>query len=112
MLEYTSPTLTKSPLTIKSKTNLPLNTFKSKKLVFNSKLKMDGLSLLKALEDDSISIVFFDPQYRGVLDKMNYGNEGERQIERSKLVQMDEKKITLFIKEINRVLKPSSHLFL
>ena len=33
-------------------------------------------------------------------------------VERSKLIQMNEKKITLFIKEINRVLKPSSHLFL
>ena len=73
---------------------------------------MDGLNLLKALEENSINTVFFDPQYRGVLDKMNYGNEGERQIQRSKLIQMSEKKITLFIKEINRVLKPSSHLFL
>ena len=73
---------------------------------------MDGLGLLKSLENSSINVVFFDPQYRGVLDKMNYGNEGERQIERSKLVQMSERKITSFIKEINRILKPSGHLFL
>jgi len=53
---------------------------------------MDGLTLLKSLENNSVSLVFFDPQYRGVLDKMNYGNEGERQIKRSKLIQMDEKK--------------------
>jgi site-specific DNA-methyltransferase (adenine-specific) len=73
---------------------------------------MDGLTLLKSLENNSVSAVFFDPQYRGVLDKMNYGNEGERQIERSKLVQMGEKKITSFVREINRALKPSGHLFL
>src|SRR5437016_5907023 len=91
-----------------------LTTFKenSKTLPFNSKLKMDGLTLLKSLEDCSVSVVFFDPQYRGILDKMNYGNEGERQIERSKLVQMGEKKIISFVREVNRVLKPSGHLFL
>ena len=92
--------------------NLPPTIFKGETLPFNSKLKMDGLTLLKSLENSSISIVFFDPQYRGILDKMNYGNEGERQIERSKLVQMNEKKIISFVREINRVLKPSSHLFL
>src|SRR3954452_19644250 len=90
------------------------NAFKenNKTFPFNSKLKMDGLTLLKSLENNSVSVVFFDPQYRGVLDKMNYGNEGERQIERSKLIQMNEKKIVSFVREINRVLKPSGHLFL
>ena len=84
----------------------------NKTFSFNSQLRMDGLTLLKSLEDYSISAVFFDPQYRGILDKMNYGNEGERQIERSKLIQMDEKKIISFVLEINRVLKSSGHLFL
>src|SRR5215208_5392823 len=84
----------------------------SKKFPFNSKIKMDGLTLLKSLENNSVSVVFFDPQYRGVLDKMNYGNEGERQIERSKLIQMNERKIISFVREVNRVLKPSGHLFL
>src|SRR5438874_1525478 len=80
--------------------------FKNKIFPFNTKLKMDGLTLLKSLENNSVSLVFFDPQYRGVLDKMNYGNEGERQIERSKLIQMNEKKIVSFMREINQVLKP------
>jgi len=84
----------------------------SKTLPFNSKLKMDGLTLLQSLENGSSSAVFFDPQYRGILDKMNYGNEGERQIKRSKLIQMDEKKIISFVREIDRILKPSGHLFL
>ena len=94
--------------------NQLLTTFKenSKTFSFNSQIKMDGLALLNSLENNSASIVFFDPQYRGILDKMNYGNEGERQIERSKLIQMNDKKIISFVREINRVLKPSGHLFL
>ncbi|CAG8497737.1 29282_t:CDS:2 [Gigaspora margarita] len=82
----------------------------NKTFSFNSQLKMDGLTLLQSLENNSVSVVFFDPQYRGILDKMNYGNEGERQIERSKLIQMDEKKIISFVREINRVLKPSGRI--
>ena len=93
------------PLTIKS-------LLKTKIFPFNSKLKTDGLTLLRSLQNNSTSLVFFDPQYRGVLDKMNYGNEGERQVERSKLVQMSEQKIISFVREIDRVLKPSGHLFL
>jgi site-specific DNA-methyltransferase (adenine-specific) len=73
---------------------------------------MDGLALLQSLESCSISAVFFDPQYRGVLEKMNYGNEGERQIERNKLPQMSEKIIIAFVREINRILTNSGHLFL
>ena len=73
---------------------------------------MDGLTLLKSLATCSVSVVFFDPQYRGVLEKMNYGNEGERQIERSKLIQMNEKTIISFVREIDRVLAKSGHLFL
>jgi len=38
---------------------------------------MDGLKLLEKLETDSIPLVFFDPQYRTILDKQNYGNEGK-----------------------------------
>jgi len=74
--------------------------------------KMDGLDLLKMFSDKSIPAVFFDPQYRGVMDKMEYGNEGSRQKERSELTQMPEATILDFIKEINRTLKPSGHLCL
>ncbi|CAG8449507.1 17231_t:CDS:1 [Racocetra fulgida] len=86
--------------------------FKDNSLPLNTKLKMDGLTLLQSLEDFSVNVVFFDPQYRGVLEKMNYGNEGERQIERSKLPQMSEKTIISFVREIDRVLNKSGHLFL
>ncbi|HKG70020.1 MAG TPA: hypothetical protein VKA92_14200, partial [Segetibacter sp.] len=59
-----------------------------------------------------ITACFFDPQYRGVMDKMKYGNEGERQKGRAELEQMSEETIKLFIKEIDRVLIPDGHLFL
>ena len=78
----------------------------------NTKLTIDGLTLLKSLESASIDLCFFDPQYRGVLDKMRYGNEGERQKGRSALIQMSEESIKSFIIEINRVLKPSCYLML
>ena len=79
----------------------------------DSKQKMDGLKLLEKLETDSIPLVFFDPQYRTILDKQNYGNEGKgRQIARSELPQMDDKMIRSFLKEIERVLIPSGHLML
>lgn len=78
----------------------------------NTKLTIDGLTLLKSLESTSIDLCFFDPQYRGVLDKMRYGNEGERQKGRTALIQMSEESIKIFIAEINRVLKPSCYLML
>ena len=80
--------------------------------LINTKLTIDGLELLQSLGDCSIDLCFFDPQYRGVLDKMRYGNEGERQKGRSVLVQMSESTIIYFIQEISRVLKPSRYLML
>ena len=80
--------------------------------LINTKLTIDGLELLQSLGDCSIDLCFFDPQYRGVLDKMRYGNEGERQKGRSVLVQMSESTIIHFIQEISRVLKPSRYLML
>lgn len=78
----------------------------------NQRVKHEGVSFLKTLPDHSVPCCFFDPQYRGVLDKMNYGNEGARQIGRATLTQMDTVKIGEFIYEIDRVLVPSGHLFL
>ena len=56
--------------------------------------------------------MFFDPQYRGVLDKLKYGNEGKKRGRaRAQLEQMNEETIITFIKEINRILKPSNTSF-
>ncbi len=79
----------------------------------NSPLKMDGRKLLDMLPAGSVSAVFFDPQYRGVLDKMIYGNEGTaRQKRRAGLIQMSEEVIMEFVAKIDRVLIPTGHLFL
>lgn len=75
----------------------------------NRRNRGDGLKLLKSLDNDSVPLVFFDPQYRGVLDKLSYGNEGARQKERAKLPQMTDFDIWSFGREIERVLKPSGH---
>ncbi|MDD6186618.1 MAG: DNA methyltransferase [Oscillospiraceae bacterium] len=60
-----------------------------------------------------LKLCFFDPQYRGVLDKLSYGNEGKtRGKQRSALPQMTEDIIKSFLFEIERVLTPSGYLFL
>lgn len=83
------------------------------KILLNHKNKIDGLVLLKGIDTESVKVTFFDPQYRGVLDKLSYGNEGVgRGKARSSLQQMDLGTIIKFINEINRVLLPSGHLFL
>jgi site-specific DNA-methyltransferase (adenine-specific) len=74
--------------------------------------KADGLSLLRALPTDAFPLCFFDPQYRGVLDRQKYGNEGKRQQERSMLPQMGGGLVAAFVQAIDRVLMPSGHLLL
>ena len=78
----------------------------------DKKNQMDSLSFLQLVEKEFIKVAFFDPQYRGVLDKLKYGNEGERQKERSMLQAMSEETITKIISEIDRVLQKSGYLFL
>ncbi len=84
----------------------------AKGLTLNTKMQMDGLALLSQLDSNTFPVVFFDPQYRGILDKQGYGNEGERQKARAILPQMTNKIIDKFIKEIDRVLHPMGHCFL
>ena len=82
-------------------------------LPLNRRNRCDGLKLLAMLQDATAPLCIFDPQYRGILDKMQYGNEGEsRGRRRSELPQMDEDTIARFIAGIARVLIPSGHLFL
>lgn len=79
---------------------------------YNQRVRKDGLDLLSSLPDAFTPLVFFDPQYRGVLDKLKYGNEGARQKKRAQLTQMDDGTIRRFCTDIWRVLKPSGHLML
>ncbi len=79
----------------------------------NTRLTMDGLEFLSLLPAEAIPVAFLDPQYRGVLEKLSYGNEGEiRGKRRAALEQMDEALIARFVHGIDRVLIPSGHLFL
>lgn len=81
--------------------------------ICNRKNLINGLDLLKKIQDNTLKVVFFDPQYRGVLDKLSYGNEGKnRGKQRSLLHQMDDKTIKSFLYEIERILAPNGYLFL
>lgn len=82
------------------------------KIKRNARNKMNGLDLLRSLPDRSVSLVAFDPQYRSVLERQSYGNEGERQSGRAELPQMDDEMIARFMVEIGRVLKSSAHCLL
>ena len=82
-------------------------------LPLNQPNVFDGLALLASLDPETVPVRIFDPQYRGVLDKMQYGNEGvNRGRARSQLPQMDDDTITNFIAGIARALIPSGHLVL
>ena len=79
----------------------------------NTRLRMDGLEFLSKIPSGVIPVAFLDPQYRGVLDKLAYGNEGQqRGQKRAALMQMPDDVIGRFIRGIDRVLIPSGHLFL
>ena len=79
----------------------------------NRRCQGDGLDLLDRIVPGSVTAVFLDPQYRGVLDRMSYGNEGKtRGKRRCDLVQMKEDTINAFIRGISDALRPSGHLFL
>ena len=82
-------------------------------LPLNQRNEFDGLDLLAALDAETVPLCIFDPQYRGILDKMQYGNEGvSRGQRRSGLLQMSEETIGEFIAGIASALIPSGHLFL
>jgi len=75
-------------------------------------LREDALTLLRSLPDGCAAVVFFDPQYREVLNKLAYGNEGARQRERCALPAMTSAYIDQCAREIARVLQPSGYLML
>ena len=82
-------------------------------LPLNQRNLCNGLELLAALEPQTVPLCIFDPQYRGILDKMQYGNEGvSRGRARTGLPQMSEEAIARFIAGIASALIPSGHLFL
>lgn len=81
-------------------------------LSYGVRLKMEGIHLLSTLPDGSVPVVFFDPQYRGVLEHLSYGNEGETRGSPRRALRQMTGEIPEFVREIGRVLMPSGHLFL
>jgi site-specific DNA-methyltransferase (adenine-specific) len=82
----------------------------SASLDFNVAQRGDAQALLRSLSDQCTPLVFFDPQYRGVLDKLKYGNEGARQKGRFELPAMSDDYIDAVCREAARVLMPSGYL--
>lgn len=70
----------------------------------------DALALLQWLPDACSPLVIFDPQFRDGLDRLAYGNEGERQHERHELSAMTASYIDACCRESARVLAPSAYL--
>jgi len=71
----------------------------------------DALALLQSLPDASAALGFFDPQFRELLSRQAYGNEGvSRQTARARLPAMTPEYITAVIVEFARVLKPAAYL--
>jgi site-specific DNA-methyltransferase (adenine-specific) len=66
--------------------------------------------LLRSLPDCSTPLVFFDPQHRDTLDRLAYGNEGERQKGRALLPAMTSDYVDACCREAARVLRPSGYM--
>lgn len=85
---------------------------RGRSLRLNDRNVADGLDLLRSVKSGTAAAVFCDPQYRGLLDKLAYGNEGTaREQRRAKLPQMSAETIEAFLRQIARSLMPSGHLF-
>jgi site-specific DNA-methyltransferase (adenine-specific) len=72
----------------------------------------DALELLRSLPDGCTPLVFFDPQFEGVLKYLKYGNPGARQKGRAKLPTMSDDYIDACCRAAARVLRGSGYLML
>jgi len=71
----------------------------------------DALELLCSLPDGSVALGIFDPQFRELLERQAYGNEGvTRQGARAALPAMSADYIDAVVREFARTLKPSGYL--
>lgn len=68
--------------------------------------------MLRGLRTGIAACVWLDPQYRGLVEALGYGNFGAREPERAALPQMSDKLIRLFLAEIERVLRPGRYCFM
>ena len=51
--------------------------FSAPPVLMNVAQRADALDLLRALPAGCSTLAFFDPQHRGVLDRLKFGNEGK-----------------------------------
>jgi site-specific DNA-methyltransferase (adenine-specific) len=79
-------------------------------VILNAAQRRDALDLLCALPAGCAPLAFFDPQHRGVLDRLKFGNEGSRQRGRARLPSMSEHYIDACCREIARALAPGGYL--
>src|SRR5262245_41053965 len=80
-------------------------TLRANKLCSNTAQRGDGLVPLRSLPDNCTPLVFFDPQHRGVFDKLQYGNEGARQKGRFALPAMTGDYIEACCREAARAMR-------
>ncbi len=85
----------------------PRTTKKLGRFTVNARNKGDGRRLLDLLPRASVALVMFDPQYRRLLEKMDYGNDDSK---RTKLPQMTPEVIGEFLEGMAHVVRPSGHL--
>jgi site-specific DNA-methyltransferase (adenine-specific) len=78
--------------------------------ILNVAQRGDALDLLRSLLDGCAALAFYDPQHRGVLDRLQFGNEGARQRGRAQLPAMSEEYIDAGCRELARVLRPGGYL--
>lgn len=81
-------------------------------LAYDARQRMGAMNMLAMVKDRAAALAVFDPQYRGILDKMKYGNEGARQAGRAALPQQGYRAIVAILDELERVLRPGGHVLL
>lgn len=83
-------------------------------ILTNERRKADALDLIAERWKRSVNLAFFDPQYRSVLDHLDYGNEGDgaRMQDRVELPQMSDAYIRSVMCALDDVLVHSGHLML
>ena len=79
-------------------------------LEFNVAQRGDSLVLLRSLAAGCTPLIFFDPQHRGILDKLKFGNEGARQKGRAMLLAMTDDYIDACCRECARLSLASGYL--
>ena len=89
-----------------------MNQVTTTSFMWNIAQRGDALELLRSLADSCTPLAVFDPQHRDTLDRLAYGNEGARQMERCLLPAMPDNFINACCHQIARVLRPSGYLLL